>query len=292
MERCMDRPPNGHWEPQSPATQRPRWLYLRILFSRWNIALGMLIFFLWMNADYEDRLYGVFVAGVVTPEMTPEQKMLALMSRVYRVVEDRSPIFAEDTLGGPVCLRTIWLHSGDTRLLQANEACGSNAGIFVEACQQAGLPARVCQMTRENASVHILSEVQVDGKWVVADPTFNQVFRTPSGELASHADVSADWPYYRHQADSGYETGGCMFQGVRYTNWSKVPVLLPAVKGILNWVLGREKADQISLRSYCLNVYRVYLLAAVIVLVGINVARWVGWRWRRSNPDKGRVTRA
>jgi hypothetical protein len=47
------------------------------------------------------------------------------------------------------------------------------------------------------------------------------------------------------------------YAGVRYTNWTKIPVIMPAIKKVLDFT-APEFASTFSVRRYVLNVYRVY----------------------------------
>jgi hypothetical protein len=44
---------------------------------------------------------------------------------------------------------------------------------------------------------------------------------------------------------------------VRYSNWTKIPIVLPAIKKILDLTLGKQRADDISLRIYFLRKYNI-----------------------------------
>jgi hypothetical protein len=78
----------------------------------------------------------------------------------------------------------------------------------------------------------------------------------PSGKLASIADVQADWEHYSQQTPAHYDPK-YNYEGVRYTNWNKIPVLMPALRKVLTWTIGSEKTETISLRTFFLEKYRV-----------------------------------
>jgi transglutaminase-like putative cysteine protease len=237
--------------------------------------------FLWVGADHEDRLYNALVAQTIRSDMRDEEKALALMRRAEGIVRERRAIFGESPQNGVRCVRTAVLRSGDTELLQADGACGSASSIFAESCQHAGIPARLCQLTDSLGTTrHVIAEAMVGGRWVVVDALFGRVFRDRGGRMVGCAEVAADWDYYQRQAPE-YLEHGYDFRAVRYTNWSKFPVLLPLVKGGLNLVLGHDRADTVSVRSYCLNLYSTYLLLLLGMTVLLNVAI-VLRAWRRS----------
>ena len=256
--------------------------FYSILTSKPNIAFVMLAFSLWLHADYEDRLFDAFVAECTSHDMTDREKSLAIMEKVHDVVQQRERIFntkaSKAKLDG---VRTRFLRSGDLEFTQATGACGSYAGMFVEACQRADISARLCQMQVGGKTVHILAEVELGGHWAVVDPQFRQTFQDANGHLVGYAEVSSRWAQYRSQAAPEYEEFGFTFDGVRYTNWEKVPVLMPAFKSILNMTMGRAAADQLSLRSYCLNVHKVYFFAVILLSAIYNAGSLILRRPKR-----------
>lgn len=150
--------------------------------SRNNIRLVTLTFligmlrcarvFLWINANYEDRLYKRLVSQILVEESSQHDKALALLHAAQKLVKPREAIFAHD--------------------------------------------------------------------------------------------------YPQEYA----------YEGVRDTNCSKVPVLMPAIKLLLDALLG-EAADEISIRAHVLNLHRVYLwICATLLLVVVLVSI----RWTRTGP--------
>jgi hypothetical protein len=93
--------------------------------------------------------------------------------------------------------------------------------------------------------------------------------------MASVKQVSANWPNYADQVPRGYNKM-YDYTGVRYTNWSKIPVLMPAVKEVLSW--GLADVETLSVRSYVLNLYRTYmyllLVLEVLLIAGTIFCFW------------------
>jgi hypothetical protein len=248
----------------------------RWALTRTNIALALLAFGLGLGGDMEERLYGNFVARNTTPEMSDRDKAMGLLQGAYdqHLLNDSR---RERQRGTWLAIRRTALRSGDLELAQGTEGCGTSSAIFVEACRSAGLRARLCQMILNESSnkgaAHILAEVYVDGKWAVVDPICGQVFVGRDGRLAGYKEVAADWAYFAPQAKPFYAEQDLRFQGVRYTNWGKVPVLMPLAKWGLDQAIGKEAADEFSLRTYCLNWYYVYLALILGVICLYNLVR-------------------
>ena len=65
--------------------------------------------------------------------------------------------------------------------------------------------------------------------------------------------------YYKPQLPAGYDMN-YRYEDVRYSNWTKIPVVMPSIKKILDLTIGKTEADTISLRTYFLRKYNICLL--------------------------------
>jgi hypothetical protein len=115
-------------------------------------------------------------------------------------------------------------------------------------------------------------EAQINGEFVVMDPSFNTAFRTEDGNLASFADLKNDWETLNSQLPGSYDRNSS-YRDVRYTNWNKVPIVMPAVREILRLFIGDE-VSELSLRSMVLNKYRFFantLFVFLTILVSVSL---------------------
>ena len=96
-------------------------------------------------------------------------------------------------------------------------------------------------------------------------------FNRPDGTLASFADVHGNWSWYARQVPDDY---GLSYkdEDVRYTNWTKIPVIMPAMKKALSLVLGAERVDSFSLRTHFMNTYMVCFNIILIIEIGLLLA--------------------
>jgi hypothetical protein len=124
---------------------------------------------------------------------------------------------------------------------------------------------------------HATIEAYADGKWIAVDPLYNVVFPV------SAAEVGRNWDTYKALTPPGYDMK-YKYAGVRYTNWTKIPVIMPAIKTVLDFV-APEFASTFSVRRYVLNVYRVYevgLLSLLFVVAAYLLLRMASVRKRRA----------
>ena len=152
-------------------------------------------------------------------------------------------------------------------LMTARGACGSFAFVLARVLQGYKFQVRIAQMKSNGIfAAHNIVEAKTGHGWVVLDPLFNVCFEKPSNQLASFDDVKNNWNYYKSQLPSGYDMN-YSYDNVRYSNWAKIPIVLPAIKKILDLTLGKQKADAISLRTYFLRKYEICFNVALIMFL-------------------------
>ena len=154
--------------------------------------------------------------------------------------------------------------------------------------QMAGLRTRFAQMKVGKVwGGHIVIETEVGpGRWAVLDALYDLSFKRPDGRLASFQDVHNDWPYYAAQVPPGYAPS-CCYQDVRYTNWTKIPVVMPLAHAIFVWIRGAESVNTFSLRTYFVNLFRVYqwvTMSLYLLFLGGHVLIRRSHRGRAARP--------
>ena len=151
-------------------------------------------------------------------------------------------------------------------------ACGSSALVLGRLMLTMNYEMRFAHMEAGGVyGAHNVLEVKANNRWVVLDPLYDLYFVRPDGRLAGFEDVRSNWAYYKLQTPPGYNMG-YRYASVTYTNWSKIPVIMPAVKSGLNLMMGRERADAISLRPWFLRKF--HCLMIVFLLLEVAVAAY------------------
>ncbi|WP_315819865.1 transglutaminase domain-containing protein [Paraflavitalea speifideaquila] len=125
--------------------------------------------------------------------------------------------------------------------MTAQGACGSHAYVLARLLREMNVDVRIPQMTVKGQSAgHIIVEAKASYGWVVLDPLSNVYFRRLNGQLAGFNDVKNNWSYYQQQLPANYNMA-YRYEGARYTNWDKIPVVMPLIKNIMYWTMGKEK---------------------------------------------------
>ena len=227
------------------------------------------MFYFKMESSYEEGLFASIKYNIdnkVDKDDTRDSIVVKAMGVCHALMNNRANIFNTDnTLG----VRDEVFHSTAVDLMTTKGACGSYAQVLATIISTYHYPVRIAQMKAGDTwAAHNIVEVNATHGWVVLDPTFNVYFVKPDGQLASFADVKANWPYYAKQVPPGYDMK-YRFEDVRYSNWAKVPIIFPAIKNILNLAIGKDNADVISMRTIFLHVFNIYIWVSLIIYIPV-----------------------
>jgi hypothetical protein len=192
----------------------------------------------------------------------------------HHLLSNRQPFFDKYSFSG---FKADIIYPVTYDLMTANGACGSFSRVLARTLQAGGVEVRIAEMqVNGRYGGHIIIEANTSHGWVVLDPSYDLYFTTPQGTLASFADVQQNRAYYKTQLPPHYNYA-YDYEGVRYTNWNKIPVLLPAVKKILQCTWSKEKTEQLSLRTYFLQPYHIVFCCAAFIYVLISLYTLRRW---------------
>ncbi|WP_189399683.1 hypothetical protein [Arenicella chitinivorans] len=238
---------------------RSNTLSLGMAFAHGLIVMAVIV--LAVLSEYEDGLYDQILENTITLDMDDQQKALALLHRTHSLLKPRLTLFEGENY---INVRDTYFRSSDVQLIDAKGACGSHAHVLGRLLQRAGIEIRIAQMKCGNFwGCHILLDAKINDKWVALDALYGLAFVSPDGTLASFEEIGDNWDVYRLQVPNDYELSYA-YEDVRYTNWDKIPVLMPVVKTVMSLFVGND-VETLSVRSYALNVYWTYMA----ILLGV-----------------------
>lgn len=249
--------------------------FLKNLFSNLYFLMflnGFLIasmFYFKMESTYEQGLFAS-IKGSIDSKLdtndTQDSIILKAMATCHELMINRAPIFGGTRLLGP---SADFFHGTSVDLMTTQGACGSYSQVMAMILKTYDYPVRIAQMKAHGTwAAHNIVEVQSTHGWVILDPTFDAHWVRPDGHLASFNDVHSNWNYYSRQVPKDYDLQYA-FEDVRYSNWTKVPVVFPAIKGLLNLMLGKVKADTISMRTWFLKIYSIYFYSFLFLYIPV-----------------------
>jgi len=176
------------------------------------------------------------------------------------------------------------LFGSSEEIVAGGGTCGDFVHVAARALKTAGYKIRVAQMkVGETYGGHVFLEVLIDGGYRVLDPYFNVSYVNKSGELATFEEVSNNWENFRQQTPQNYNLA-YSYNGVRYTNWDKVPIMMPLVKKGLIFFWGEATINHISIRAYLLEAYLVRMWLLCVLYLWVIVLTALGCIRRKKHP--------
>ncbi|GGB14951.1 hypothetical protein [Puia dinghuensis] len=235
-----------------------------------GFLLSSLIYFK-TQSSYEDGLFASIKASVnesLDSNDNADSIVVKAMNTCYHLMSPRLNTFAGMS-SAELGLQAGIFRSAAVDLMTTDGACGSYSMVLARVLETYHYPVRIGQMENNGKyGVHMIVEVNTGTTWKVLDPTYNLYFTRPDGRLASFQDVEQDWNYYAHQVPPGYDPH-YRYEGVRYTNWSKIPVIMPGIKKLSTLVFGAEETNSFSMRTHFLNTFKIWFNILLILEIGL-----------------------
>lgn len=251
-----------------------------ILFFSNGFLLALLIYF-YTEKQFEHEVFAsmaTYVKGFPTPiaisdkQANADSLIIRSLHLIHEFGKDRLPVFGDNNIGG---IKGGLLQPVTLDLVTAQGACGSHAYMLARLLQELNFDIRIPQMTVSGESAgHIIVEAKTADSWVVLDALSDAYFTRPDGSLAAFDDVKNNWTMYSKQVPANYNMA-YRYEGVRYTNWDKIPVIMPLIKNVMYWTMGKEQTDGYSIRSIGLDKYNILFnitlgVYVIILLFTIN----------------------
>ena len=214
-----------------------------------------LIGYFYTENNYEEKIFDALSLQVTqTSHATNTDSILLTSLHVTHELEKyRLTVFGDKEIR---TFKSDLIRPVTFDLITGNGACGSFSYVLARILNQMSIPTRFAQMkVNGEYGGHILVEAFNGKKWVVLDPSYDLAFRKQDGTLASFNEVQNNWKHYAAQVPEGYNPVYA-YSGVQYTNWEKVPVLMPALKQVLNITMGEEEASVFSIRNLFLRKFQ------------------------------------
>ncbi len=221
-----------------------------------GFLLASLVYFN-MEASYENELFQAIhsnISSKINLEDSQDSVLVKVMHESHNLMINRGSVFEGKEFMG---FKSDILEPTSIDLMTARGACGSFSMVLARILQGYHFPVRIAQMKANGQfAAHNIVEAQTAHGWAVLDPLFDVYFINPKHKLASFDDVKNDWSYYKNQLPKNYDLN-YQYDDVRYSNWNKIPFVMPAMKKMLDFTMGKKQADMISLRVYFLKKYNL-----------------------------------
>lgn len=236
--------------------------------------IGVLFYF-YSESIYEKQLFGAIAENIKmdlpVSEPSRQDSIIARSLRItHNLEKNRVAVFGAFEFKG---FKAETIQPVTFDLMTGKGACGSNAYVLARLLQEFKIPVRVAQMkVNGNFGGHIILEAKPRQRWIVLDALYELKFTRPDGKLAGFQDVHNDWNYYQNQVPADYDSS-YRYEDVQYTNWNKIPVLMPVLRQLLVWIKGEEFVSTLSLRAVFLQKFSVLFYATLALYVLILLFR-------------------
>jgi hypothetical protein len=140
-----------------------------------------------------------FLEELVGPEVSAQPQMSRLQ-HCLQVLAERVAHFSHLGFSGP----TDRAMSEEELIRSGQGWCNEQARVLVALTQVAGLPSRIVFASMRDGRGHVLSEVHVDGRWILVDQTETYVFVRADGRPVNVLDFKTEDACWR-EVDKRYK---------------------------------------------------------------------------------------
>ena len=256
---------------------------LNILLFFTGFMLASTIYFK-TESTYESEVFGAISNYIVRDSIgknNDDTFFVRALNVAYSFEHNRLTVFKGQEIEG---WKADIFHPATIDLMTGNGACGSASTILVRTLKSNNFKVRFAQMVvNGKPGGHIVIEANKKNKWVVLDPLYNLYLKDSTGNFASFADVQKNFKYYSKQLPKNYPME-YNYAGVNYTNWNKIKIIGPMTKSILIFFWGKEKVDEISIRSYIIRNYNLLYIFTRTLCIFLFIL--IGWRYWKNKKQK------
>ncbi len=160
--------------------------------------------------------------------------------------------------------------------------CGSATNAFINLIDSTGLSARrLLLLSSDRQAKHVVAEVLIDGRWIVADPAFRVLLRGADGKLLTSEQLADPQIFFAATHDIPHYDSSYTFERTAHIRVSRIRIVgLPLRKALDRLLPGWEDSTTVSLlverQSLAVMVVAIVLLL-ILSLVRISL-RWYGER--------------
>jgi len=157
---------------------RMLWWSVNLLVLAGVVSLGYASVREYSVRRYLDGFSDAIVPEPATPEQTVEAILLWMRSGPPRSdAAEPSGLSSRDP-------------KANLNYRQLLSVCGTATNAFLNLARSSDLSARrLLLLTADQNTKHVVAEVLIDGRWIIADPTYRVVFRDAQGRLLTRRDM-------------------------------------------------------------------------------------------------------
>ena len=230
-----------------------------------GFILALLVYF-YTEDSYETQIFRALASQVqqTTDSNHPDSLLVSSLNLTYLLEKNRLQVFNNKEIH---TLKSDLIRPVTFDLITGNGACGSYSYVLSRILRELNVETRFAQMkVNGKFGGHITVEAKSGNKWVSLDPSYNLMFKSTNGQYASFSEISSNWNYYKNQVPENYDQS-YSYDDVQYTNWAKVPLVMPALKKFITLVKGEKAAQEFSIRNLFLRKFDVLFKITLVIYI-------------------------
>lgn len=159
--------------------------FFRLVWRSVNVVLVASLLAFVYSAGWEHSvrryLHG-FTDAIIPPNAAPEERVEAILDWMRD-----GPPRSSRTNPGRLAFRDP---ETTLNLQQLLSVCGTATNAFLNLARSAYLPVRrLLLLSPDRTAKHAVAEVQINGRWIVVDPTYRAVMRNRQGQLLTRDEL-------------------------------------------------------------------------------------------------------
>jgi Transglutaminase-like superfamily len=182
-----------------------------------------------------------FSDAIVPASAAPEQKAEAILSWMRN-----GPARNTSADPGSLALRDPETTLNYRQLLMV---CGTATNAFLNLSRSAGLSTRrLLLLNADRGAKHVVAEVLIDGRWVIADPTYRVLLRDAGGNLLTRTELRDPAILARATAGISNYAPAYSYESVAHVRLARLPMEGLGLRKLLDAIApGWEEAADWSL---------------------------------------------
>lgn len=161
---------------------------------------------------------------------------------------------------------------------QLLNVCGTATNAFLNLSRSAGLSTRrLLLLSPQHETTHVVAEVLIDGRWVVADATYRLFLRDASGRLLTRNDLRDPTIFAEATSSIPHYLPAYNYGSVAHVRLARLPMDGFHLRGLLNAIAPgwEESADWTLLLER--ESYFVFFVALLLSLLSFFARTFLAW---------------
>jgi hypothetical protein len=241
--------------------------YVLVFFAGILLMLSLTFYSEW---SYEDTMLN-FISAHVHRHCQSNNPAVVIDSAIKlsdEVIDPMVNIFGNEKFQS---IKSYFISPSFSVYYYGSGACGGYCIFMARLLKKMGYHVKfVEQKAYGTWGAHITLGIMSGDKVMVVDPLYKIVYKDSLGNMVDIHELSKNWAYYKQQTPPGYKQYNYQ-AGWRYTNWDKLGFISRWLHNGLALILGEQRTDNISARSYFLSATKLYMVLSLLAFLLVSL---------------------